>query len=89
MTMSENTQDASGFIDAPIEVVRDLVDRYMASGCDCDPMQQIVAFVLAVLVERTLIASLTNSSCVQIGDCTLTLEQANTRIADLRALPLF
>ena len=87
--MSENTLDATGFIDAPIEVVRDLTARFVASGCDCQPMREIVSWVISALVERTLIAQLTQRSCVQIGDCSLTLDEANTRIADLRALPLF
>lgn len=87
--MSENTLDASGFIFAPMELVRERVEQYVAGGYDCVAMREIVSFVLSELVWVTLTAQLTQRSCVQIGDCSLTLDEANIRIADLRALPLF
>ena len=59
------------------------------AGYDCVAMREIVSFVLSELVWLTLTAQLTLRSYVQIGDCSLTLDEANTRIADLRALPLF
>ena len=48
--MSDESIDASGFIDAPIDLVRELVERYVANGCDRGAMSQIVALVLSVLV---------------------------------------
>lgn len=86
--MSDQDLDATGFVHAPIELVRELVGLYVAGGYDLDAMRQIVSFVLSALVERTLMERLTNRPCVQIGDCTLTLVQAEARIAELRALPL-
>lgn len=87
--MSDESIDASGFIDAPIDLVRELVERYVANGCDRGAMSQIVALVLSVLVERTLAAQLTHAGRVKIGDCILTLGQARDRIDSLRALPVF
>lgn len=89
MTMNEKTLDVTAFIYAPMELVRERVGQYVAGGYDCVAMREIVSFVLSELVWLTLTAQLTLRSYVQIGDCSLTLDEANTRIADLRALPLF
>lgn len=87
--MSENTVDATGFIFAPIELVRERAEQFVAGGHDCVPMREIVSFVLSELVWRTLAALLTHRSYVQIGECSMTLDEAKTRISDLRALPFF
>lgn len=86
--MSDVVCDATGFLCAPMEVVRDAVGQYVSSGYDLDAMRQVVAFVVSVLVERTLTAQLTNSPCVRIDGCSLTLEQAWARIHGLKTLPL-
>lgn len=87
--MRDESVDATGLIFAPIDLVRDLVGHYVSSGNDRYAMRHTVTFVLSVLVERTLTAQLTNSPCIQFGDCSLTLNEANARIGDLRTLPLF
>ena len=87
--MTESNVDASGFLEAPIELVRELVGHYGAGGHDLDAMRQIVSFVLSELGERTLTAQLTHRPSMQLGSISLTVEEAKTRIADLRALPLF
>lgn len=84
-----NTIDASGFITAPIGLVRDLVQRYLDTGCDRQAMRETVAFVLSGLVERFLLARLTHTDHVTLGEIRLTLQEAETRIDDLRALPVF
>lgn len=81
--------DAIGFVDAPIELVRDLVQSYVDAGHDRIAMREIVAFVLSVLTERWLTAMCSGAAIVKIGDCALTLEQAQDRIAGLQALPVF
>ncbi len=86
--MSDVVCDATGFLCAPMEVVRDAVGQYVSGGYDLDAMRQIVAFALSVLVERTLTAQLTNSPYVRLDSCSLTLEQAWARIYGLKTLPL-
>lgn len=87
--MNDRDLDASGFLYAPIELVRLLVGRYVADGYDCVAMREIVSFVLSALVERELIARLTKVDQVDIGEVVLTLAQARARIEELRALPVF
>lgn len=81
--------DATGFIDAPMELVRELVQSYVDTGCDTKAMRQIVLFVMSMLTERALVARLTRASSVNIGDCELTMDEARDRIEGLQALPVF
>jgi len=72
-----------------MELVRELVQSYVDTGCDTKAMRQIVSFVISVLEERSLAARLTSTPCIAIGDCSLTMGQAQDRIAGLRSLPVF
>ena len=87
--MTDHELDASGFLYAPIELVRELVGQYVTGGYDCVAMREIVSFVLSALVERELIARLTKVDQVSVGEVVLTLAQARARIEELRALPVF
>ena len=60
---------------APMELVGELVQNYVDTGCDTKAMRQIVSFVISVLEERALAARLTRADCVSIGDCELTLDE--------------
>lgn len=86
--MADQPLDASGFIAAPIELVRELVQEYVKAGYDMDAMRHVAALALSCLVERTLIAKLTQAEYVRISGCSLTLDQADQRITALQSLPL-
>ena len=81
--------DVSGLITAPMELVNELVCNYVDEGHDIEAMRQIVAFVISWLAERTLVAQLTQVRYVRIGNCSLTVGEAQDRIENLQILPVF
>lgn len=77
--------DATGFVDAPISLIRELVAEAVAKGAS-DGVAQIITFVVSHLESQSLLARCMNQSHVFGG--LLTVEDAVARACDLRDLPL-
>lgn len=84
--MTAATLDASGLILAPMEPVERLVCEYVSAGHDLEAMRCMLVFALSCLAGKTLIAQLSRSEIVTIGDCSLTVDQARLRIKGLQQL---